>query len=161
MGNRKPLGPIELVGPLISVSSLATPLLSNSTSNAILAPSDVEQFLQDLARRFEPDNEIDEILGPVIRELCFHESLSRPEGLAGGDASWRGIISALEALVSVKPIAAMITRLPEWNPETASAPEFETRSLLGPLLRLGVFHRDWVGVYGASGDSKRVSDART
>ncbi len=80
----------------------------------------------------------------MIRELCFHESLSRPEGLAGGDASWRGIISALEVLVSVKGIANMIPRLEEWNPVEASAHDFETRSLLGPLLRLGVFEREWV-----------------
>ena len=141
------MGPIELVEALISVSSLATPLLSNSTSSSILAPSDVEQFLQDLARRFEPDNEIDEILGPVVRGLCFHESLKRPEGLAGGDTSWRGIISGLEVLVSVKSIANMIPRLEEWNPMDASAHDFENRSLLGSLLRLGVFEREWVSYF--------------
>ncbi|KIK52087.1 hypothetical protein GYMLUDRAFT_50156 [Collybiopsis luxurians FD-317 M1] len=140
----RPLGPPELVAPLLSLSALSTPLYSSNTSSPnTLSPSDVEQFLQDLARRFEPDNEIDDVLGPVIRQLLFHESLFRPEGLGGGMASWRGVTSGLEALVSVKSIAAMITRMPEWNPAHANAANFETLSLMGPLCRLGVFAREW------------------
>ena len=94
--------------------------------------------------RFEPDDEIDDILGPVVRELCFHESLFRPEGLAGGDASWRGIIGGIEALISVKSIAKMFTRHEDFNPTNAQAQTIEFASLLGPLLRLGVFQREWV-----------------
>ena len=136
---------VELVGPLLSLSALSAPLLSapSSSPNA-LTPSDVELFLQDLARRFEPGNEMDDILGPVVRGLLFHESLFRPEGLGGGDASWRGVISGLEALVSVKSIATMITRMEEWIPVNATAFDFERRSLLGPLSRLGVFPQEWV-----------------
>lgn len=110
----------------------------------MLSPSDIDLFLQDLARRFEPDNEMDDILGPVVRLLLFHESLFRPEGLGGGDASWRGVISGLEVLVSVKSIATMITRMEEWNPQNATAASFERVSLLGPLCRLGVFSQEWV-----------------
>lgn len=79
-----------------------------------------------------------------MRGLCFHESLSRPEGLAGGDASWRGIIGGLEALVNVKSIANMIPRLEEFNPRNAQAHNIELVSLFGPILRLGVFEREWV-----------------
>jgi len=100
-----------------------------------------------LAQRFEPDNEIDEILGPVVRLLLFHESLWRPEGLGGGDASWRGIVSGLEALVSIKSIANMITRMSEWIPANATAASFEKVTLLGPLCRLGVFAREWVNSF--------------
>ncbi|KAI0697911.1 ubiquitin conjugation factor E4 [Cytidiella melzeri] len=146
----KPLGPLELVTPLISLSTLSAPLLSvASSSQAILSPSDIEPFLKDLARRFEPDNEIDGVLGPVVRELCFHQSLFRPEGLAGGDASWRGVIGGLEALVSVKSIAKMITRHEDFNPPTAQAHTIEAVSLLGPLLRLGVFQREWPSISAA------------
>ncbi|THG98805.1 hypothetical protein EW026_g3438 [Hermanssonia centrifuga] len=146
----KPLGAIELVAPLVSLSSLSAPLLSmSSSSESTLGPSDIEPFLQDLVRRFEPDNELDDVLGPVIRSLCFHPSLFRPEGLAGGDASWRGIIGGLEALVSIKGIANMITRLPEWNPTHAVANNIETTSLFGPLLRLGVFQREWPSIAAA------------
>lgn len=99
--------------------------------------------MHDLVKRFEPDNEIDGVLGPVIAQLCFHESLFRPEGLAGGDGSWRAVISGIEALVNIKPIAVMITRLPYWKPEAAPQ-TFERVSLLGPLLRLGVFDKEWV-----------------
>lgn len=143
--HRRALGPPELIQPLLSLSALSAPLLSGPSSNPnTLSPSDIEQFLQDIARRFEPDNEIDGILGPVVRELLFHESLFRPEGLGGGDASWRGVVSGLEVLVSIKSIAVMITRMPEWIPENATAPTFERVSLLGPLCRLGVFSAEWV-----------------
>jgi ubiquitin conjugation factor E4 B len=141
----RPLGPPELVTPLLSLSALSAPLLSTPTSSPnSLNSSDIDQFLQDLARRFEPDNEIDDVLGPVVKQLLFHESLFRPEGLGGGDSSWRGVVSGLEALVSIKSIAVMITRMPEWNPAHATAPTFELWSLLGPLCRLGVFPREWV-----------------
>lgn len=110
----------------------------------MLNPSDVEPFLQDMARRFEPNNEIDHILGPVVRQLLLHESLQKREGLGGCDTSWRGIVQGLEALVSVKSIAVMITRMPEWMPANATAASFEKVTLLGPLCRLGVFGQEWV-----------------
>jgi ubiquitin conjugation factor E4 B len=142
---RKLVGATELVENLIQLSSLAAPLLSvTSSSQSVLYPSDIQPFLQDLARRFDPDNEIDSILSPVVHGLCFHQSLFRPEGLAGGDASWRGVISGLEALVSVKSIANMMTRLDDFNPSQAQAHNFETLSLFGPILRLGVFDKEWV-----------------
>ncbi len=138
----KEFGPQELVPSFMSLSALSGPYLSTSSTN-LLDASEIETFLQDLVRRFEPDNEIDGVLGPVVVKLCSHESLNA--GFASGDG-WRGVVSGLEALVSVKAIANMITRLPEWNPET-TAPEFETRCLLGRLLRLGVFHREWVLIF--------------
>ncbi len=139
------LGPAELVGPLLSLSALSTSILSGSTTPATtLSPAEVEPFLQDIARRFEPDNEIDGVLGDVVKHLVWHESLSRPEGLGGSDTSWRGVIAGLEALVSIKSIAMMITRMGEWIPADATAASIEHSSLLGPLCRLGVFTREWV-----------------
>lgn len=38
----------------------------------------------------------------------------------------------------------MITRMEDWNPAEATAANFETTSLLGPLSRLGVFFPEWV-----------------
>lgn len=141
---RKPLGASELVDPLLSLSSLSAPLISSTTNPNTLGPSEIEPFLQDLTRRFEPENELDGILGPVVRLLLFHISLFRPEGLGGGDSIWRGVIGGLEALVSVKSIAVMITRLPEWLPANVTASNFERVTLMGPLCRLGVFGREWV-----------------
>ncbi|EIW81074.1 hypothetical protein CONPUDRAFT_55967 [Coniophora puteana RWD-64-598 SS2] len=142
----KEVGPSELVRPLLSLSALSAPLSSASSDTASILASDIETFLQDLARRFAPDNEIDDVIGPVVLRLLFHESLLRPEGLAGGDSSWRGVVSGLEALVSVKPIAIMITRLPEWCPPTATGATLEKVSLMGPLCRLGVFSREWPSI---------------
>jgi ubiquitin conjugation factor E4 B len=141
------LGPPELLAPLLSLSTLSAPLLETPISSPnSLTSSDIELFLQDLARRFEPDNEIDGVLGPVVLGLLFHPSLFRPEGLGGGDASWRGVIGGLEALVSVKCIAVMISRMEQWNPSNATAANFERLSLMGPLCRLNVFGREWVRV---------------
>ena len=111
----------------------------------------MEPFLLDLVRRFSEDDELLGVLGPVVRGLCFHPSLSRPEGLAGGDASWRGIIGGLEALTSVKSVAVMIPRRGAWNPADAKAETVEAKSLFGPLLRLGVFEREWVSASSALG----------
>ena len=137
------VGPSELVSCLLSLSSLTNPL-SNATSLHALAPTDVPQFLQDLAQRFANDDEFANILGPVIVNLLRHESLFRPEGLGSADTEWRGVVGGMEALVSIKPIATLITKLPEWNPPQATASDFEKISLMGPLLRLGVFYREWV-----------------
>jgi ubiquitin conjugation factor E4 B len=81
-----------------------------------------------------------------VRQLLFHKSLWRAEGLGGGDASWRGIVCGLEALVSVKSISVMITGMPEWIPANVTAASFERVTLLGPLCRLGVFEREWVNL---------------
>lgn len=113
----------------------------------MLSSSEVPQFLSDIVQRFEPDNELDGVLGPVVRLLLWHGSLARQDGIAGADAGWRSVVAGVEALVSIKAIAAMIPRLPEWNPEIATPATFEFVSLMGPLLRLGVFERDWVSVH--------------
>ncbi|RXW24458.1 hypothetical protein EST38_g1393 [Candolleomyces aberdarensis] len=118
---RQDLGPPELIKPLLSLSALSTPLFSSpNASPTTLLPTEIEQFLFDLARR--------------------------ADGLAGADAGWRGVIGGLEALVSVKSIAAMITRLDEWIPADATAVTFESVSLMGPLCRLGLFGREWPAI---------------
>lgn len=150
----KLLGPAELVPSLLALSTLSGPYLSTSTSQTLLDASEIEVFLQDLVKRFEPDNELDSVLGPVVAQLCFHPSVQ--EGLSND--GWRSVISGLEALVSIKPIAAMVTRLPQWNPDVP-APQFERASLLGPLLALGVFEREWVSMHG-QGFALQISDVR-
>jgi ubiquitin conjugation factor E4 B len=54
----------------------------------------------------------------------------------------------MEALVGVKPIAEMITRMPEWFGEglgvEVTPANFERITIMGPLLRLGTFSREWV-----------------
>jgi ubiquitin conjugation factor E4 B len=84
------------------------------------------------------------VLAGVVRQLLFHTSLAQREGLAGADSSWRRVLAGLEALVSVKGFAEVITGMPEWCPERATAWNIEMSSLMGPILRLGVIERDWV-----------------
>ncbi|KAG1809022.1 ubiquitin elongating factor core-domain-containing protein [Suillus variegatus] len=125
------LGSHELLSPLLSLSALSTPLYaSTTTSQTTLAPTEVQLFLQDLVVRFAD---------PV-----------RGIGGSGGDSAWRGVIGGMEALVGVKPIAEMITRMPQWLGEgfgvEVTAANFERLSLMGPLLRLGTFSREWPGI---------------
>ncbi|KAG1788098.1 ubiquitin elongating factor core-domain-containing protein [Suillus plorans] len=129
------LGSHELLSPLLSLSALSTPLYaSTTTSQTTLAPTEVQPFLQDLVARF----------ADPVRVLLFHNILS------GGDSAWRGVIGGMEALVGVKPIAEMITRMPQWLGEgfgvEVTAANFERLSLMGPLLRLGTFSREWPGI---------------
>ncbi|THH05498.1 hypothetical protein EW145_g4753 [Phellinidium pouzarii] len=138
----KPTGPPELLKSLLSLSSFTDPLSSGS-SGAVLSADDISVFLQDLVQRFEPDDELINVLGPTVKSLLFHESLARHEGLGAADAGWRGVVGGLEALLALKPIAVMITRLPEWNPPEATASTLEFTSLMGPLMRLSVFGREW------------------
>lgn len=109
-----------------------------------LVHSEIPQLLQDIVNRFAPEDGLTEVLSPVVMKLLFHPSLLREEGLAASDPQWRGVLTGLETLVSHKPIAIMITKMDEWNPAGATAVTFETRSLMGPLLRLNVFSREWV-----------------
>lgn len=129
---------------MLSLAALG-PLYGSSESNPnALGASDINAFIQELANRFEPDDEIDGVLGPVVKALLFHESLFRPDGIAGVDAGWRGVIGGLELLVSIKSIAKMITRMEEWIPANTLPQNFERMSLMGPLCRLGLFSREWV-----------------
>ncbi|KXN88270.1 Ubiquitin conjugation factor E4 [Leucoagaricus sp. SymC.cos] len=155
------LGAPELVKPLLSLSALSAPLLAGPAADPnVLDSSDVEQFIQELAQRFQGDD-LEGVLGPVIKGLLFNECLFRPEGLAGGDAGWRGVISGLELLVSIKSIAILITQMEEFNPPDATAPTIEKVSLLGPLCRLGIFGKEWPDIaknYFVEAEGRRRAD---
>lgn len=140
----KEVGPEEFVNVLLSLSALSTGMFGGSTpSPNSLADFEVPRLLQDIVQRFEPEDGLAEILGPVVTKLLFHPCLFREEGLAASDPRWRGVLTGLEALVAQKQIATMITRSDEWIPADATAATFETKSLMGPLLRLNVFSREW------------------
>jgi ubiquitin conjugation factor E4 B len=121
-------------------------MYGGSTQNPnSLTDVEVPQFLQDVVHRFDPEDGLADILRPVVIKLLFHPCLFREEGLAASDPQWRGVLTGLEALVAHKQIAIMITKMDEWNPVAARAATFEMTSLMGPLLRLNVFTREWVG----------------
>ncbi|THH20082.1 hypothetical protein EW146_g1184 [Bondarzewia mesenterica] len=161
----KAVGHPELVEILLSLSSFSTPLYGGTTeSPSSLTPSEIEPFLQDLVHRFEPDNELESILGPVVESLLHHECLAQPDGIASTDSQWRGIIAGLEALVSNKAIAQMVVRMESWNPPDANAVNFERLSLMGPLLRLNVFPGDWPRIlktYFSEMDSRPAVDVES
>ena len=130
---------------LLSLSALSTGMYGGSTpSPNSLADFEIPQLLQDVVHRFDAEDGLAEVLGPVVIKLLSHSSLFREEGLAASDPQWRGVLTGLEALVAHKQIAIMITKMDEWNPADATAVTFETSSLMGPLLRLNVFSQEWV-----------------
>ncbi|KAI9458816.1 ubiquitin elongating factor core-domain-containing protein [Russula earlei] len=142
--NGKNVGPQELVNVLLSLSTLSTGMYGGSTpSPNSLADYEIPPFLQDIVDRFDPEGGLADVLGPVVNKLLFHPSLFREEGLAASDPQWRGVLTGLQALVTHKQIAIMIIKLDEWSPADATAVTLETRSLMGPLLRLNVFSREW------------------
>jgi len=150
------------VDVLLSLSALSTGMYGGSTpSPNSLADFEVPRLLQDIVQRFDPEGGLAEILGPVVTKLLFHPCLFREEGLAASDPRWRGVLTGLEALVAQKQIATMITKMDEWSPADATAMTFETKSLMGPLLRLNVFSREWVrGAFSSSGRCKAKAEAR-
>lgn len=104
----KTLGIHELVIPLLSMSG-ATPL--GQTLSTSLQAHEVEPFINDLAKRFEGED-----LESTFGEALVHELISvviqDVNGLASstlGIQGWRAGVSALEALTTVKPIAAMVS----------------------------------------------------
>ena len=132
---------------LLSFSSFSSPLFGGSLeSENTLNEGDIQPFLQDIVRRFDPDDELEGVLGDVIRGLLFHQGLFQQEGITHSKPVWRGVIGGLEALVSQKEIALMVVRMREWCPDDLTAATFEKSTLLGPLLRLNVFQREWVGI---------------
>lgn len=143
---RKVIGASELTAQLLSLSSFAaSPYASTTTSSAIsLSPTEIELLLSDIVARFEPDGDLQSVLGPVVLGLLHHECLFTREGIASADSLWRGVVGGLEVLVANKSIAKMICMMEEWCPNDADAPSFEKVSLLGPLMRLNVFPTEWV-----------------
>ncbi|CAG8659538.1 10237_t:CDS:10, partial [Acaulospora colombiana] len=157
--NGKPLGAAELLPSLYGLGSAPSIYSVASESATLLNPTgELESFLLDLVKRFDKDG-LEDVLGDVVRRIVFspnlavgmvHTASTIPLGLT--PSSWRSSVAALECLFGIKPIAAMITRLPEWNPELWSETnpagakngnEHEKRSILGMVMRLGVFARDW------------------
>jgi len=101
----------ELLPALLSLSSLASPLFTPSSSGKVFAPADLVDLFTDISARFLDDG-LEDIVAPLLRLLCFHESLQRPEGL-GGESAWRAVVAGFECLVSVKGVATVITRVEE------------------------------------------------
>ena len=142
----KDAGPQELVKVLLSLSTLFTRMYGGSIPNLnSLVDFEIPQLLQDIIHHFDSEDGLAKVLNPVMIKLLTHPLLIREEGLAASDPQWCGILTGLKALVSHKQIANMITKMDEWNPANATAVNFEMRSLMGPLLWLNIFSREWVG----------------
>lgn len=95
------VGVQELLPSLLSLSS--APLNAGSTALG-LGAGDIEYFIGDLAKRFADDG-LEEIFGDVINTVV--KALPN-EGLGGGGSEWRGVVGALESLVSDKNVATMV-----------------------------------------------------
>ncbi|KZT60276.1 hypothetical protein CALCODRAFT_429528 [Calocera cornea HHB12733] len=137
----KPVGMVELVQPLLQLNAL--PLNAPPTA---MSPSELEGFVSDLAKRFDGDG-LEDIMGPVVNGVMnlLKEYQFEMPNIMGEE--WRKVTAALEALVSVKSVAQMLPTLDTWDPDQAPGNLWELLSLLGPLLRLSVFPREWPKIY--------------
>lgn len=112
------LGPQQLV-----------PRLKSQPDTAQGLPS---EYLDEFVARFDHDG-LEDVLGPAIvllaRELCNQNILGEV----------KPTIQSIAYLCERKPIAAMLTDLPEFNPENVTAKNMEELSVLGPLFRLSVY----------------------
>ncbi|KAG1857712.1 ubiquitin elongating factor core-domain-containing protein [Suillus subalutaceus] len=88
----------RLLTPLLSLSTLSTPLYASTTTpQTALAPT---------------KDELLNTLSTIIHTLVAHSLIMPSEGISGsgGNSAWHGVIGGMEALVGVKPIADMITK---------------------------------------------------
>lgn len=96
------VGVQELLPSLLSLSS--APLNAGSTTLGLSA-GDAEAFIGDLAKRFAGDG-LEDIFGDIIATVV---KALPADGLGGGGSEWRGVVGALEALVSDKNVAAAVS----------------------------------------------------
>nr|KIR85337.1 ubiquitin-conjugation factor E4 B [Cryptococcus tetragattii IND107] len=147
----KPLGPAEFLPLLLSVYQPSSGDLLMSTPSAPaplpgpLQPNDLLPFLQDLAAGFDNDT-LKDVITPTL-SLFFQEwfKITPTPDIMG--AEWRRYLGAMNLLVQVKPIAALLPTLPIWVAPNVTAPKLEWQSLLGPLTRLNVFPREFPEIW--------------
>lgn len=106
----RPLGPAEFLPILLGLNpSPGDPLTAATTRPAPTAidPSDLVLFLNDLASH--TDQDLAEILSPTF-SLLFQEffRIDPTPDIMGHD--WRQYLGAVNALVQVKSIAALVSR---------------------------------------------------
>ncbi|KAL2314721.1 Ubiquitin conjugation factor E4 [Schizosaccharomyces pombe] len=97
------------------------------------------EFLSEFVQRFEHEN-LDELFIPVL------ESLSLKIGLMNVDTVQMNVMQIILQLVSLKPIALLLPKLPSWNP-TNNAGEIEYKTFLGRISSLSVFTQDVASRY--------------
>jgi ubiquitin conjugation factor E4 B len=114
---RRPAGPAEFLPILLSVASASPiydPLTSSSTTKTPTAlplqPDVLPQFLADLSARFASDTDSLRNILESIFSFLFQEffKANPPVDLVGGE--WRKWIGALEVMVQVKGIAALVSQ---------------------------------------------------
>nr|XP_019011039.1 ubiquitin-conjugation factor E4 B [Kwoniella pini CBS 10737]OCF49820.1 ubiquitin-conjugation factor E4 B [Kwoniella pini CBS 10737] len=150
----KPVGPAEFLPLLLSVTATSNPegdqhttssQVAASTSPGALAGADLLPFLNDLAIGFPSDTMAD-VITPTL-SLFFQEwyKITPTPDIMG--AEWRRYIGAVNLLLQVKSIAAILPTLTIWVAPDVTAPKLEWQSLLGPLTRLSVFPREFPEIW--------------
>ncbi|ORX35769.1 ubiquitin elongating factor core-domain-containing protein [Kockovaella imperatae] len=119
-------------------------LLDLDSSDHVLNSNELVPFLNDLAVAAE--DSLSEVLTPTL-SLFFQEwfKIVPTPDLMGAD--WRRYLGAIATLVRSKHIAATLPTLPIWRASAVSAHTLEWQSLLGPLLRLSVYPREFPEIW--------------
>ncbi|KAK9722707.1 Ubiquitin conjugation factor E4 [Basidiobolus ranarum] len=93
------------------------------------------EFLEELSIRFQDDG-IEEVLGPAFTGIS---AVMRSQTLL---SDFRTPLRTLSILTSIKPLAALIPKMPNWNPGNLPSKTLELVTLLGPFFKLSVFPED-------------------
>ncbi|WVR06922.1 hypothetical protein IAU60_003958 [Kwoniella sp. DSM 27419] len=161
----KAVGPAEFLPLLLSVTaateSKGDPLLSNPQQVAAqvkpgaLSGAELLPFLNDLSAGF-PSETMADVITPTL-SLFFQEwyKITPTPDIMGSE--WRRYLGAVAVLVQVKGIAGLLPTLPIWIAPDVTAPKLEWQSLLGPLIRLSVFPREFSSLFNILNSIIRAS----
>lgn len=154
-----------------SSSSAGAPSLesnANEALNAAAAAGDVQAVLAHLLGQAGAANMPGARRGnaqPAAANLPGLSAIAPDNGLHLGSMEWTVYVSALSNCAEIKIIAAMMTALPNFNPQNASGPSLERDSLLGPALRLSCFADASPAIckefYSETKDRERISTAHS
>ncbi|CDZ97514.1 Ubiquitin fusion degradation protein-2 [Phaffia rhodozyma] len=141
----KPLGVIEFLPAFLSTLS---PSPTHPIPSKHLENLQFPQLLLELSIKFADGNEfVTSLLSPALSFLLQAYWNGKKEDNQDLDGEgWRRCLACVKKIAEVKELAALLPTLPIWLLETASAPQIEFMSLLGPLTRLSVFPREFPDV---------------
>lgn len=112
--------------------AIVIPALNGSNGDENAVPHD----LLDCLIVNSTEDEVRDIFGPILMKL------SADMRQMTINSNYLSILLTVSYLTKFKVIAALIPKLPSWNPPNLTARSFEIATFLGPFFRLSVFGVD-------------------
>ncbi|EGW31418.1 uncharacterized protein SPAPADRAFT_51435 [Spathaspora passalidarum NRRL Y-27907] len=100
--------------------------------------NDVSSFLFDIINNEEDEASLLELANLIFPYLSFKISTAN----LGHSSNFIHLLSVYEALVSIKPVAAIFSQVNGFQPPKQECLDYEHKTLLGPLLRISPLLED-------------------